>query len=155
MDTKHEAHEFLKQHKLGVLSTVSKEAEPWGAAIYYSVDSSFNFYFLTRSKTQKYSNVTDTAHAALTVVDDYQQTTVQMLGTVTEVPIGEEHDIAFRKLAGIHPPGQFSWITPESKMHQAGASTLMKLTPKYMRYSCFKPDPAHSEGYIAEVNVAE
>ncbi|MCW2763413.1 MAG: hypothetical protein JWR85_3614 [Marmoricola sp.] len=44
-------HAFLRQHHMGVLSTVSSDGEPWGAAIYFIVDEDFTFYFVTRAET--------------------------------------------------------------------------------------------------------
>lgn len=140
MDKKHnEVYEFLNGHKLGILSTVSSQASPDGAAIYYVVDEAFNFYFLTHITSQKYKNISEQSHAALTVVDDYAQSTVQVNGTVAEVAEGEEYDEAWRKIAHVHPPGQFAWVTPVSKIHDSEAR-LLKLTPQSLRFSNFSPE---------------
>lgn len=149
MDTAHKkAFEFLNDHKLATLSTSSEDGTPWGAAIYYVVDEHFNFYFLTHSETKKYFNMQKHHSAAITVVDDYLQTTVQASGQTTAVSLGPEHDHAFRMLALVHPPGQFYWVPPVSKMHN-GPSMLLKLTPKFLRLSNFKPE--HGEVDIVQI----
>lgn len=143
MDKHTEVYTFLDGHKLGVLSTATKQAVPGGAAIYYVVDEALNFYFLTHSTSQKYKNVHENPEAALTITDDYTQTTVQASGRITEVDMGDEHDKAYRKLALVHPPGQFAWVPPVSKLHE-GETRLLKLTPSALRFSSFTPEKSGS-----------
>lgn len=151
MDTKQrEAHKFLDEHKVGVLSTVTEDGKPWGSTIYYVVsDSNLNVYFLTHASSNKYRNLVANSAVALTVFDDYQQTTVQIAGTIDELEIGEEHDIVFRKISHLHPPGQFAWNPPVSKIHD-GEVVLLKITPKAMRLSSYKADE-HGESHIVDV----
>lgn len=139
MDKHSETYKFLNDHKLGVLSTVTEQAMPSGAAIYYVVDEALNLYFLTHTTSKKYKNIHDNPKAAFTIVDDYTQTTVQAQGIITEVEVGDEHDKAYRKLATVHPSGQFAWIPPVSKMHE-GETRLLKLTPQSLRFSNFSPE---------------
>ncbi|HSW74911.1 MAG TPA: pyridoxamine 5'-phosphate oxidase family protein [Candidatus Saccharimonadales bacterium] len=144
MDKKYnEAYKFLEKHKLGILSTTSEQNVPAGAAVYYVVDDALNFYFLTHTTSQKYKNSYKNQKAALTVVDDYAQATVQTSGTITEVGTGDEHDEIYRKLAAIHPPGRFAWITPVSKIHE-GETRLLKLTPQFLKFSNFSPERSGS-----------
>lgn len=143
MDKHSETYTFLDGHELGVLSTATSQAVPVGAAIYYVVDEALNFYFLTHVTSQKYKNIHENPKAALTVVDNYAQTTVQATGVVTEVEAGDEHDKAYRKLALVHPPGQFAWIPPVSKIHE-GETKLLKLTPQSLRFSNFSPEKVGS-----------
>jgi len=154
MDPKHqEAYTFLQAHKLGVLSTQSSEGQLWGAAIYYYVDDRFNFYFLTHTDTQKYRNLREYPRVALTVADDYTQTTVQTAGGVTELPPGDERDDIFQKLTAIHPAGQYSWVTPVKKMSE-GEVALMKLTPDVLQFSNFKPDRVQGQSnseYVSRI----
>jgi len=150
-----EAHEtalaFLKEHKLCVLSTVSNDGEVWGAAIYYIVDEQLNFYFFTHVDTKKYRNLKEHPQVALTVADDYAQTTAQVAGRVTEIPLGEELDALYRKLAFIHPPGQFSWVPPVSKIQDQGEMKVLKLTPEILQLSHFKPTTNRPGGYVTRV----
>lgn len=140
MDPKYkEAYEFLTNHKFAVLSTASKGAEPWGATVYYVVDEQLNFFFLTHVQSKKYQDIQEQPNAAITVADDNEQVTVQASGTVTQVPLGQEHDHAFRMLALVHPPGQFDWVPPVTKM-DTGEMLLLKLVPDYLRFSNFMTD---------------
>lgn len=139
MDKHSETYKFLNDHKLGVLSTATEQAVPTGAAIYYVVDEALNFYFLTHTTSKKYKNIRENPKAALTIADDYAQTTVQVNGTITEIGVGDEHDEAYGKLAFVHPPGQFAWIPPVSKMHKV-ETRLLKLVPQSVRFSSFSPE---------------
>jgi nitroimidazol reductase NimA-like FMN-containing flavoprotein (pyridoxamine 5'-phosphate oxidase superfamily) len=149
MDKHSETYAFLDSHTLGVLSTTTRQAAPFGAAIYYVVDQALNFFFLTHVTSQKYKNIHENQKAAFTVVDNYAQTTVQANGVVSEVAAGDEHDEAYRKLALVHPPGQFAWIPPVSKIHE-GEIRLLKLTPQSLRFSNFSPEKA-SDPQIKEI----
>lgn len=146
--THEEVFTFLGQHKLGILSTVSDKGEAWGAAIYYVVDEKFNFYFLTHMESKKYHNLTQHPQVALTIADDYEQMTVQLSGKITKVPVGDELNTAYSKLALVHPPGQFSWVPPVSKIHDKGQTALLKLTPEALQFSSFKPETRSPGGYV-------
>jgi nitroimidazol reductase NimA-like FMN-containing flavoprotein (pyridoxamine 5'-phosphate oxidase superfamily) len=134
------AQAFLEEHKVAVLSTVSEKGEAWGAAIYYAVAQNFTFYFFTHVGSKKYQNLKEHPQVALTVADDFQQTTVQASGKVVEVPLGEELNMAYRLLSQVHPPGQFSWVPPVSKIHDQGSIAVIKFIPDDMQFSQFKPD---------------
>jgi nitroimidazol reductase NimA-like FMN-containing flavoprotein (pyridoxamine 5'-phosphate oxidase superfamily) len=145
MVTHKEAFTFLNGHKLGVLSTVSENGAAWGAAIYFVVDDTLNFYFFTHIKSKKYNNITKHPQAGLTIADDAEQTTVQVSGKVTEVQTGDELDMAYSKLVHVHPPGQLSWVPPVSKDLDTKPIVLLKLTPEKLLFSVFKPGATHYE----------
>lgn len=142
---------FLEEHKLAVLSTASEKGEVWGAAIYYAIDEEFNFYFFTHVESKKYRNLKQHPQAAITVADDYKQATVQTAGKVAEIPMGEELNEAYRKLVLVHPPGQFSWVPPVSKIHDQGQMTVLKLTPETLQFSEFKPETHQSGEHVTRV----
>src|SRR6266542_4268696 len=146
-----DASTFLNEHKLAVLSTASEKGEVWGAAVYYVVDEKLNFYFFTHVESKKYRNLKEHPQVALTVTDDYAQTTVQASGEVAEVPMGEELNAAYRKLVLVHPPGQFSWVPPVSKLHDQGEMTVLKLTPHMLQFSHFKPETNRPGGYATRI----
>ena len=112
--------------------------------MYYVVDENLNFFFLTHDGSEKCSNLRARPQAALTVADDYSQTTVQCEGLVAEVPLGPEHDHVFRMITAIHPPGQFAWIPPVTKM-QTGGILLFKLIPERLRFSNFTPEQGEAD----------
>lgn len=122
---------------MGVLSTVAADGTPWGAAIYYVADEDFNFFFVTRMGTFKYKNLDKTPLAALTIADNETQTTVQVTGKVTKVPIQDYMDIVFDKLAKIRPKDDQNWMPPLTKVHEGNYMPL-RLTPSKLQFADYK-----------------
>ena len=147
MDYIKDAHTFLKDHKLGVLSVSTPDGKPWGAAI-YCVFAHDAFYFLTHTESEKYKLLRSNPNAAIVVTDDYKQITVQASGVVSEIELGDEHDEIMRFVAGVHPPGQFAWVPPVSKMHDGGTA-LIKLAPERIMYSKFNTQ--NGEPYVVDI----
>lgn len=145
------AHEFLREHPLGVLSTVS-QGKPWGAAIFFVADDFFNIYFITRADTQKYKNIEKHPHVALTVADGKTQTTVQIAGAVTRVSPDKYHDVVFRKLASLRPKGDLNWAPPVIKVHK-GDYMVLKLEPDYLQYADFSQQKTDVHSDYIEVLI--
>lgn len=146
-----ETYEFLSQHKLAVLSTTDGKADIWGAAIYYAIDDSLTFYFFTKTGSKKYKHILKNPHAAITVADDEAQTTVQAAGRVEKVPEGEEQDEAYRKLVLVHPPGEFSWRPPVSKLHDGGEMVVLRIQPSTLQFADFKSDSHLTGDHIRRI----
>lgn len=130
-------HDFLKRHRMGILSTADAEGMPWGAAIYFVADDDFNFYFVTRSGTHKYHNIDRNPRAAITVADPASQTTVQASGTVSKVPVEDYMDVVFNKLSKIKPKDDVHWSPPINKLDEGNFMPL-KLTPTKLHYADYK-----------------
>lgn len=135
--TKQEVLNFLHEHPMAVLSTISKNNRPWGAAIYYFADSNFNFYFLTKSETSKSKNINSTLYAALTVADPSSETTVQTAGIVIPVIAKKTVDYALKNLAAQQSHGDYSRTPPIIKLHK-GEWKVFKLIPTYLQYADYK-----------------
>lgn len=135
--THQHVHDFLRTHPMGVLSTVSEDGRPWGAAVYYVPDEDFNFYFVTRKNTHKYKNIEDNPFVAFTVADADDQVSVQAAGKLSKVPPEDYMDVVFTRIARIRPAGQYNWAPPVEKVHQGDYMALC-LTPDSLRYADFK-----------------
>jgi uncharacterized protein YhbP (UPF0306 family) len=122
---------------MGILSTVSDNGTPWGSAIYYIADEDFNFYFVTRAETLKFQNIDSTALAALTVADNDSQTTVQLTGKISTVPVQQYMDVFFTKFVGLRPKDDFTWVPPVEKL-KAGNYMPLQLTPTTLQYADYK-----------------
>lgn len=129
-------HAFLKHNPMAVLSTVTPDGIPWGSAIYYVSDEDFNFYFVTRVETQKYKNIDNSPVAAITVADNDSQTTVQVTGTISQLPVKDYMEVIFEKLASIRPKNNLQWTPPLTKIHEGNYMPL-KLTPTKLQYADF------------------
>ena len=134
---------FLKQNKSGVLSTVNLENMPEGALVYYGVDKSFNFYFITGDKTRKYANLKRSPKAALTISDEYMLKTVQIEGVVEEIHSVKKSSNSMKLLTEAIAPTirdtiAHIWdpIPPILKMEN-GKISIFKLQPYWVRFADF------------------
>lgn len=75
-----EALAFLKAHKAGVLSTISREGKAQGSAVYYVCDEDFNIYFLTLFSSRKFESLKANPYVAFTVGTQDVPQTVQIEG---------------------------------------------------------------------------
>lgn len=134
--TQNHAHvyKFLKTHHMGILSTVAEDGKPWGSAIYFAVDDDFNVFFVTRMETFKYQNLEKVPFAAMTVVDEEKQTTVQLMGKISKVPVKDYMDIVFTKLVAIRPDDDINWAPPIEKIHK-GDYMPLQLTPTKLQFA--------------------
>lgn len=134
--TRDQALDFLRKHPMGVLSTVSKDGKPWGAAIYFVADEDLNCYFAVRNATHKYKNLTANKHAAITVADSTTQSTVQIAGSIERVPAKDTLDVVFKRLAGLKPKHATDWMPPIIKVHE-GDWVVLRLKPAYAQFANF------------------
>lgn len=81
-EIKKSALSFLTQadQLTAVVGSCPKDGNCHVATIYYYVDNTFNFYFLTATNSQKYSNLLENPNAAIVVGFGPAQTTVQGQG---------------------------------------------------------------------------
>lgn len=88
------AQDFLRDHRLGTLSSVDRGGNVHGAAVYYTqIGDSEDIYVLTKSETQKVHNILANSKVALTVYDEKTLQTLQLQATAkveTNVDIKSE-----------------------------------------------------------------
>src|SRR3989338_7866325 len=81
---------FLKQHKAGVLATVSPEGDAHASTVYYTSDDDFNIYILTLVNSRKYAGVSAHPQVAFTVSTPDVPQTLQIEGLATDISLDEE-----------------------------------------------------------------
>lgn len=146
-----EPYDFLSRHHLAILSTSDGKNDVWGAAIYYAVDESLTFYFFTKTGSKKYHNILKNPQVAITIVDDDAQATVQASGRAEEVSEGHELNDAYRRLVQVHPPGEFSWKPPVSKLEDSGSTAVFRLQPTMLQFAEFKSDSGSNGSRIKRI----
>ena len=94
LELKQKALAFLNEPTCitAVVGTCSLDNIPHTATVYYWVDDMFNFYFLTATNTQKYTNLQANPQAAITVGFGPSYTTMQGSGTVAQLPKGSDEE---------------------------------------------------------------
>ncbi len=81
---------FLKNHKAGVLATVSAESNPHASMVYYSSDDGFNLYFLTLISSRKFAALSAHPTVAFTVAGTDVPQTLQIEGVAMDISLDEE-----------------------------------------------------------------
>ena len=121
---KKEIFQFIQQHDLGVLSTVSLTHAPEAAVIKFTITPKFEIIFNTYNTYRKYKNLQKNSKVAL-VVGGEQGITVQYEGNAMELK-GPELQKYMTLFHQKHPKSQ--WHThPETR--------FFKIIPTWLRYS--------------------
>ena len=149
-DTRHKVHHFLNTNPLGVVSTVSSDGTPWGAAVYFIADDDFNIYFVTRAETTKYHNLKQGRVAAFTIADRATQTTVQLTGKVSQVSTSDYMENLFDKFMEIRHNDDHGWTPPINKVH-AGNYMPLCITPTRLQYANYSQHKDPMANYIEQI----
>lgn len=137
--------DFLKQNSVAVISTVSGNNRPNSAAIYYTVDEEFNFYFITKRDTKKSQNLSSNPASSLVVFDASSQTTVQAEGQVSEEKDTNKTQDLFREVLKLSSETSEAGLPPISKL-QAGHYVAYKFKPTSLKMASYiRPDGGYYE----------
>jgi pyridoxine/pyridoxamine 5'-phosphate oxidase len=126
--TKEFIYSFIKQHRLAVVSTVSKDSKPEAALVGFAVSKNLEIVFDTVTTSRKYKNLLQNPFIAAVIGWD-NETTVQLEGTVTELKgeyAGYYKEIYFE----VYPDGRERAETWPDIAH-------FKITASWIRYSNF------------------
>ncbi len=134
-DSKEKVYEFLREHAVAVLSTVSHDGTPSASPIYFVADKQLNFYFMTKSDTEKSKNIENNNNVAITVIDSTIPMVVQAKGLVSEI---QDREI-FTKIAEENAKQEagFHWPPPLSKLESEGSLLMYAFTPTWLRVADF------------------
>src|SRR5581483_7954663 len=130
-----EALAFLKEHRTGVLATLSPQGTPRARFLYYTCDDQFNIYFLTLANTRKVEDLRMSGEAAFVVaVEDVPQT-VQMEGVVEDLSNRPTDDAVINDI--------FDAIKSNAQYHapltrfDAAEVHFFRLKPRWVRWGNF------------------
>jgi hypothetical protein len=118
---------FLDEHYIGVLSSVTPDGDPHGSVVYYAVDDGFHAHILTKTGTRKYDNLIHNNRAMLTVYDASTQTTAQITGKAIE--LSGMVDMNWVASATFTHLGTGKKRLPPIVKLQAGAFTTFRIEP--------------------------
>lgn len=138
MTTQEQILNFLKQEKqkLGVISTVSDVGTPQSAFIYYAFDEDLNIYFITRTKSRKYTNIEKNPHVAFVVGTENPPQTLQIEGTASLLERPEDFAFLFSDLVKMAVERHF--VPPITQMTNSGDVFFMKIAPTWVRLGNFE-----------------
>jgi uncharacterized pyridoxamine 5'-phosphate oxidase family protein len=126
--TKDFLYNFIKQHRLAVISTISKEQKPESALVGFAVSESLEIVFDTVKTSRKYQNMLQNPHVAVVIGWD-NETTVQYEGLACELT-GEEGRHLKEIYFEAYPDGRERAETWPGLVH-------FKIKPKWIRYCNF------------------
>ena len=126
--TKELLYDFMRQHKLAVVSSVSKDGSPQSALVGIAVSPDLEIVFDTVKFSRKYQNFLENPNVAVVIGWD-DETTVQYEGIAAELA-GPEDDQYREIYFEAYPDGR------ERAANWAGL-VHFKVTPKWLRYSNF------------------
>jgi pyridoxine/pyridoxamine 5'-phosphate oxidase len=126
--TKEFVRNFIKQHNLAVVCTLSPDQKPEAALVGFAISNDLEIVFDTVKTSRKYENLVQNPVVAMVVGWD-NETTVQYEGVATELS-GPEDDHYREIYYEVYPDGRERSVTWAGLVH-------FKVRPKWLRYSNF------------------
>lgn len=131
---------FLKEHTVGVLSTVDREGNVAAAVVYYIVDQLNQIYFVTKSETKKASNILVNSQVVMTVFDATSAETLTVKGRADFEKDEQVISYVFNQI--VQPKNYQGVKTLPPVAHiKKGVFTVIRIVPRSGKYVDYKqPD---------------
>lgn len=84
---------------MAVIATVDDEGQPSTSMIFYIVANNSKIKFLTKSETQKHTNLKNNPKVALTIVGNKKPITLSLEGSAIRITEDEEHHSVLQAIA--------------------------------------------------------
>lgn len=124
--------EFMKQHRLAVISTVSPLSLPESAVVGIAVKDDFELHIATFAQSRKLFNIKQNSQVALVIGWEHGKT-VQVEGRAEELTDPAEiKEIEWEELGNM--PTVAKYIKKEHVV-------FLKIKPKWLKYSDFSTEP--------------
>lgn len=131
------AQTFLQSNDLGVLSTIDRDGQVHGAAVYYAEDNQGYIYLVTKDKTNKAQNVLSNQSVALTIFNADNLQTLQLRGVAHIETDPEIVDPIYRKI--LHPRVAGAHVNmPPILSLPAGGFVVICITPTDYQFTDYK-----------------
>lgn len=121
---------FASTHKLAVISTIAPDGAPHGAVVGIAVTDDFELIFDTLNTSRKWANLK--ANPSIAVTLGWDAETLQLEGVAEELS-GAALLPYQKRYFSVWPDGPDRLDWP--------GITYFKVTPRWMRYSDFRPIP--------------
>ncbi len=121
-------YNFIKQHNVAVVATLSKNNKPEAALVGFAISKDLEIVFDTVKTSRKYKNLLQNPNVAVVIGWD-NETTVQYEGIATEL-YGVDAEYYKEIYFEVYPDGRQRAKTWQHIVH-------FKITPKWIRYSDF------------------
>lgn len=143
---------YIDEHPVVVLSTLDDFHRPYGSVVYaVSGDyrSKMHVYFLTKSDTAKFHNLSARPAVSLTSYDEDDTSTLQAQGHAEVERDPRALDMVMKQLTRAHARAS-EWLPPIAKL-RAGSYIMVGITISHARIGEFKGEPIGSNDIFTEV----
>lgn len=155
--TKQEVYSFLLRYNLAVFGTTSPDHSPHLTSMFYVVDPDLNFYFITKSETEKVKNIALNPHVSVVVSDRESYKTVEASGVVVALSGIERIKTVIQMFAQVYrnegvleASKLFGWPPPIEKIED-GEIVVYELQPSQLIYSDYSEASPLDGDYIQEI----
>lgn len=126
--------DFLRSNDLAVLSTVDRNGNVHGSAVYYLVDKDNQVFVLTKSGTNKAKDVYAHNQVALTIFNEKSAQTLQIQGLAEFETSKRTKDLV---IAQIEKPRQYNneFHMPPVVKIQAGEYVIIRISPTEAKFT--------------------
>lgn len=131
------ARDFLKEHPLGTLATLSKDRVPELSVVYFFLDTDFNCFFITKTSTRKFENINNNPTGTLMVADEDSLTSVELYGTIEIVMEPTEIARIITEFQNIASVRKFDYWVPPLSQVEGNQFAVCKLKPSVMHFKNF------------------
>ncbi len=131
-----------------VLGTIGLDGRLHGAAVYGVATSSSQLYFVTKTETQKFRNLSHNPNVSVTIVNTVENSSLQAEGKATVINNPRVVEVVIAKMAGVHARSA-DWMPPIAKLH-AGAYQIVGVQLRHARLARFKGEHIGSQRIFKE-----
>ena len=154
-ERKQRFYDFLSEHPIGVLSTVTPNGEPHGVVIYFTIDDDLALSFLTRVGTRKHDNLKHNQQVMLTVFEPKALTTAQIVGKAYEITDSYNINHVAGSVLAAGLKHNLSGLLPITKL-SAGPYTAYRIKPSQLRMAAYAhADPGSYQELFESVESFE
>lgn len=133
-----EAAAFLSCHELGVLSTLDRNGDISGAAVYYVFNSELQtLNIVTKNHTKKFKNIIANHSVAFTIYDESTLQTAQLQLYAELEPDAVIRQQVYNHITRQHQKGSKKFSAPVTALKE-GSFTVIRLTPKAIDFNDFQ-----------------
>lgn len=137
MDNYSKIVKYIDDNPIGTIGTINLDGSPHGAVVYFCADDDRHFvYFLTKTGTRKYNNISAHDKVSLTIANPTENSTLQAAGRAMAIHDSQAIDMVFAKLARTQSSGT-EWLPPISKL-RAGAYVIVGIEILHARLAQFQ-----------------
>ncbi len=128
---------YIDNNPLATLGTINLDGTPHGAIVYVCCDDYRHIaYFLTKTGTRKYKNLSARDQVSLTIVNPGENSTLQANGRAFSVHDSRIIDSVTKKITRVHGSAA-EWLPPIAKI-RAGAYVIIGVEIWHARLAEFK-----------------